>query len=61
METTKWYAALDTHSCGQPLRIITGGCLRSMAPLSMRSLYFSNGISIPPESCCWLNREGIVR
>ncbi|MGC5775916.1 proline racemase family protein [Paenibacillus pabuli] len=25
METTKWYAALDTHSCGQPLRIITGG------------------------------------
>lgn len=25
METTKWYSAMDTHSCGEPLRIITGG------------------------------------
>ncbi|MBB3126901.1 proline racemase [Paenibacillus rhizosphaerae] len=25
METKKWYAAIDVHSCGQPLRIITGG------------------------------------
>ncbi|OZB98916.1 proline racemase family protein [Paenibacillus sp. XY044] len=25
MEMKKWYAAIDVHSCGQPLRIITGG------------------------------------
>ncbi|MFD1175894.1 proline racemase family protein [Paenibacillus puldeungensis] len=25
MEMIKWFAAIDTHSCGEPLRIITGG------------------------------------
>lgn len=41
METKKWYAAIDVHSCGQPLRIITGG-LRPLAGSTMRdkAVYF---------------------
>ncbi|MEK5643062.1 hypothetical protein BK138_02900 [Paenibacillus rhizosphaerae] len=35
METKKWYAAIDVHSCGQPLRIITGG-LPPLAGSTMR-------------------------
>lgn len=41
METTKWYAAMDTHSCGQPLRIITGGLPQlSGSSQHAKSLFF---------------------
>ncbi|GIO84842.1 trans-3-hydroxy-L-proline dehydratase [Paenibacillus faecis] len=41
MDITKWYAAIDTHCCGEPLRIITGG-LPPMEGATMRdkSLFF---------------------
>ncbi|SFE62350.1 proline racemase [Paenibacillus algorifonticola] len=41
MEINKWYAAIDTHSGGEPLRILTGG-LPQMAGASQqaKSLFF---------------------